>query len=357
MDETGMLAKLLESEILSDESKREITETFRTVLESAKSDQEKALRVEFADRYQNDKEKIAEAVEQFVAQRMEGEIQEFHSDMKGLSEQRMKYVNAQTVLKEQAQAAIRRRLAIFEKALHRALAREAKELHEDLKVNRAAALRAITEAKAQSAADRQAFRVKGAKVIEHIINVKLDAQMRALSEDIQKAKQNDFGSRIFEAFMGEARRLFFNSHKELRNAMKAISEQQKTHAAEKAMLLGKIDEVKGIAGNAIKENRVIKENAERHYKTSRLLSTIPSGQARERMKLVLESSPVNKIEQTFKKYASQILSETQKSPQRTQFNEHAVGTRNGNGRNTEIENQDDDDIVNIRRLAGLATRQ
>ena len=79
---------------------------------------------------------------------------------------------------------------------------------------------------AQAAADRQAFRVKGAKVIEQIINVKLDAQMRALSEDIEKAKQNDFGSRIFEAFMGEARRLFFNSHKELRGAMKAISEQR-----------------------------------------------------------------------------------------------------------------------------------
>ncbi len=356
MDE--MLTKLLESEILSDETKKEISETFRSVLESAKSDQEKVLRKEFAERYETDKEKIAEAVEQFVAQRMENEITEFHSDMKGLSEQRMKYVNAQAELKEQAQTAIRRRLAIFEKAMHRALVRETKELHEDLKINRAAALRAITEAKAQSTADRQAFRVKGAKVIEHIINVKLDAQMRALSEDIEKAKQNDFGSRIFEAFMGEARRLFFNSHKELRNAMKTISEQQKSHAAEKAMLIGKIDEVKGIAGRAIRENRSIRENAERSQITGRLLNTVPAGQARDKMKMLLESSPVGKIEQTFKKFASEILSESRKpTQQRTQFNEHALGTRNGNGRITEAEEQDDEDIVNIRRLAGLATRQ
>jgi hypothetical protein len=82
-------------------------------------------------------------------------------------------------------------LEIFEKAMRRALVRETKELHEDLRVNRQAALRAITEAKAQAEADRQAFRVKGAKVLEHIINMKLDAQMRALSEDIEKAKQND----------------------------------------------------------------------------------------------------------------------------------------------------------------------
>ena len=150
MDE--MLKKLLENELLSDDTKKEITDTFRSVLEGAKADQEKALRAEFAERYDSDKEKIAEAVEQFVAQRMEGEIQEFHADMKGLSEQRMKYVNAQTELKEQAQTAIRKRLEIFEKALRRALVKETKELHEDLKVNRKAALTAIREAREQGEA-------------------------------------------------------------------------------------------------------------------------------------------------------------------------------------------------------------
>jgi hypothetical protein len=79
---TEDLKKLLESELLSDESKKEIAATFQSVLEDAKSEQEKALRAEFAERYESDKEKIAEAVEQFVAQRMENEISEFHGDMK-----------------------------------------------------------------------------------------------------------------------------------------------------------------------------------------------------------------------------------------------------------------------------------
>jgi hypothetical protein len=89
----------------------------------------------------------------------------------------------------------------------------------------------------------------------------------------------------------------------------------------------------------------------------RLLATVPAGAARENMKNLLESSPVDRIEHTFKKFASQILAEAKKSPQeRTQFNEHAVSLRNGNGRITEVEDPDDMDVVNIRRLAGITTR-
>lgn len=355
------LKKLLESELLSDESKKEIAETFRSVLEDAKVDLEKSLRAEFAERYETDKEKIAEAVEQFVAQRMENEITEFHTDMKALGEQRMKYVNAQSELREQAQSAIRKRMDIFEKALRRALVKETKELHEDLKVNRAAALRAITEAKQSAAADRQAFRVKGAKVLEQIINVKLESQIRALKEDIEKAKQNDFGSRIYEAFIGEARRMFFNSHKELRNAMKMIAEQQKTYESEKASLIAHIEEARAVAKKAISENRSIKESARRAQQTGRLLNTLPAGEARAKMKTLLEASSVADLEKTFRRYAPSILNESKKpersaSNERVQFNEHALSMRNGNGRITEVDDEDDNEIVNLRRLSGIVRK-
>jgi len=351
-----MLSKLLESDLLSDETKKEISETFRAVLEDAKTEQNKALRAEFAERYERDKEKIAEAVESYINEKMEREIQEFHGDLKGLAEQRMKYVNAQQALREQAQNAIRHRLAIFEKALRKALVRETKELHEDLKVNRQAALRAITEAKAGGEADRQAFRAKGAKVLEHIINVKLDAQMRALKEDIEKAKQNDFGSRIFEAFMGEARRIFFNSHKELRSMLKKINEQEQMHKQEKTNLLNKIGEVTTIAKKAVQENRQIRESATRSKKMGELLTTIPSGIAREKMKTLLESSPVPDMEKTFRKFAPSILTEVKK-PSRTQFTEHAIGTRYGNGRQPGMgDDQDDQEIVQLRQLAGIVRK-
>ena len=353
MDE--MLKKLLESEVLNDETKKEIADTFRGVLEGAKTEQEKALREEFAERYERDKEKIAEACEQYINQRMENEITEFHADMKGLSEQRMKYVNATQALREQAQHAIRHRLTVFEKALRKALVKETKELHEDLKVNRQAALRAITEAKAQTEADRQAFRQKGSKVLEHIINVKLDSNMRALKEDIEKAKENDFGSRIFEAFIGEARRMFFNSHKELRNLLKKLNEQQHNHEAEKAALLNKLAETQTVAKKAIHESRQIKETAMRSQMMNKLLATMPVGNAREKMKFLLESTSAAEMEKTFRKFAPSILKEAKKEPPKAVFNEHAVGLRNGNGRITGGED-DDQEIVQLRALAGIVRK-
>ena len=208
---------------------------------------------------------------------------------------------------------------------------------------------------------RQAFRIKGAKVLEHIINVKLDSQMRALKEDIEKAKQNDFGARIYEAFIGEARRMFFNSHKELRNAMKMIAEQQKTYEAEKAELVAHINEARTVARQAVAENRSIKEKAIREQKESRLLSVMPVGEARDKMKMILEASSVADMEKTFKKYASSIITEAKRTAQpsgsdRQQFNEHAIGMRNGNGRITAADEEDDDDVVNLRRLSGIVRK-
>lgn len=353
-----MLEKILENELFSEDTKKEIAESFRAILDEAKTAQEKALRAEFTERYEHDKEKIAEAVQQYIDQGVEKEMSEFHADWKAVNEQRVKYVNAQAMLKEHAHKAIRDRLAVFEKALLKAFHKETKELHEDLKVNRAAALRAITEAKAQAEADRQAFKTKGAKVLEHILKVQFDSEKRAMMEDIEKAKQNDFGSRIFEAFMGEARRLFFNSHKELRNLLKKLNEQKTAYAAEKAALLKQINEAKAIANKAIVENRQIKESAIRTQKMNQLLSTVPSGIAREKMKTLLESSAVTDLEKTFRKFAPSILTEARApSSNKTRLQEHAapvIGVRNGNGRSAMVEVEDDEDIVTLRHRAGIS---
>jgi hypothetical protein len=282
-----LLKKLLENDLLSDDTKNEITGNFKKILEDARIDIERKVRAELAELYQNDVKKIAEAVDKYVNQHMESEITEFHGELKTLAEQRLKYVNAQVSLKENVQNAIKKRLSIFEKALHKALLKETKELHSDLKTNRSAVLREMNEIKAQAAADREAFKQKGAKVLEHIINVKNEKHWAEIKEDIQKAKESDFGIRIYEAFMGEARRLFFNSHKELRDLTNKINEQEAAHKAEKEQLVNKLNEVTTVARKAIGDNKKIQESAVRYTKMNRMLSTIPSGRAREQMKTLL----------------------------------------------------------------------
>lgn len=357
MDET--LAKLLSNDMFSEETKKELSDVFRQSLEEAKVEQEKSLREEFATRFDTEKEKIAEAIQQYVDQKNEAEMTEFYADWKGVNEQRMKYVNAQATLKEHAKAAIAQRMQVFEKAIKRALMRETKELHEELKVNRTAAVRAITEAKAQAEADRQAFKTKGAKVLEHILQVQFDSKLRAMKEDIDKAKQNDFGSRIFEAFMGEARRLFFNSNKELRVLLKQMNEQQQAFAQMKADYEQQLYEARVSANTAINENRQIKESAIRHQKMNKLLNTVPVGIARERMKTLLEASNVKDMERTFQKYASEILTETTRPGTRkpADLTEHALTLRTGNGRQAIAEDDGDEaEFKQLRALAGIVRR-
>jgi hypothetical protein len=347
--------KLLDNEVFSEETKKAISDAFVASLEEAKAAQAKQLREEFATRYDTDKEKIAEAIQQYVDQKNEAEMVEFHADMKALNEQRMKYVNAQATLKEHAKKAIAQRLQVFEKAIQRALVKETKELHEDLKVNRSAAVRAINESKQLAEADRNAFRTKGAKVLEHILKVQFDSKLRSMQEDIEKAKQNDFGSRIFEAFMGEARRLFFNSHKEIRGLLKTIQEQQSNFESEKQELLQQLSESHQIARKAVGEVRQIKESALRAQKMNRLLAPIPTGNARDAMRRLLEASSVKDMERTFEKFRGQVLTEAPlvRKPQAELTEFAGAGARFGHGHQTVAEDVDDDEIQKLRDLAGI----
>lgn len=348
-----LLKNLLQNEILSEDTRNEITEGFKKILGEARAEIEKTVRSELAELYQNDIKKIAEAVDVYVNKHIKEEMDEFHGQMKGLADQRMKYVNAHNALKEQAQAAIKHRLSIFEKAINKALLKETKELHADLKTNRAATIKAITEAKAQATADREAFKQKGAKVLEHILNVKFKKEWDEIKEDIQKVRENDFGTRIFEAFMGEARRLFFNSHKELNNLNQQLAEQKKAYGMDRAKLLKKLEETQNVAKKAISDNKKIQESAIRSKAMNRMLATIPSGAAREQMKTLLESSATADLEKTFKKYANVILKENNNKvrPNSKPILEGAI--RNGNGRQLESVEDDDQEIINLRRLSGI----
>jgi hypothetical protein len=73
------------------------------------------------------------------------------------------------------------------------------------------------------------------------------------------------------------------------------------------------------------------------------------------MKFLLESTSAAEMEKTFRKFAPSILKEAKKEPPKAVFNEHAVGLRNGNGRITGGED-DDQEIVQLRALAGIVRK-
>ncbi len=338
MDE--LLKKILGSELLNEETRKEVAATFKKVLEEAKAEQDKAIRAEYAERYERDKVKIAEAVEP-------------------VEEQRLKYVNAQASLKEQARKVVQNKIALLVKVTERAMAKEIKELHDEMTTNRKAVLKTITETKARAEAERGAFKVKAAKVLEHIMKVKMEREFGQLREDIKIAKENDFGRRIYEAFMSEARRSFFNSSKEHKALLGKISEQETAHKTAIADLTKKLGAATTQVEAVTKNAKKLQESVARSQTMNKLLATVPAGTAREKMKLILEATSTANLDGTFKKYASQVLAEGRRSasPVEKKLNNLAIELRTGNAKNTLTESansvEDDDEIINLRRRAAI----
>lgn len=349
------LKKILESEVLTDETKQAVTEAFKKVLEEAKQVQENALRAEYADRYERDKVKIAEAVEQFVNERTEKHVTEMQEAVQALQSQRLKYVNAQAALSEKAKEQFRQKLQVLHAFNESRWKKEIAELHEEMKTNRKAVLKTIAENNARAAAERQTFKDKAAAVLHHIHQVQMPAEFGRLREDIKAAKENDFGRRIFEAFIGEARRSFFNAsaaHKEL---VAKIATMESAHKKALGEASKKLAEANAKVENTTRAANKLKESATRIATMNRLLGSVPNGAARDKMKQLLEASSTAHLESTFKKFAPQVLSESRTHPAPTRTEKLNFEVRTGNGKLVEaaVVGEDDDEIVTLRRRAAI----
>ena len=71
---SNIIKPLLDSELLSEESQREITEAWETRLNEAREQVRGELREEFAQRYEHDKTVMVEALDRMVTEGLQNEI-------------------------------------------------------------------------------------------------------------------------------------------------------------------------------------------------------------------------------------------------------------------------------------------
>ena len=353
------LKSILEGmDVLNDETRSALAETFKKTLEEAKVEQEKALRAEMAERYAKEKQAIHAALEQFLEQELTEAVADFKRGIDEVDSMKKQYADKTVAVKEQAAQFVKARLGAVEQVIEGILKRELSELHESEKVNRRAYLNAITEAKAASEADREAFRQKAALVLENIINVQVQGTLDELREDIKAARESDFGREIYEAFMVQFRRQFFDSSKEFRalNEAKAAAEAETKAVKAKAGKL--VKEARERATAAEGKAKKIEESVVRTRAIAKMLKPL-TGQTREKMRHMLEATATENLAGTYRKFLPEMLNEAKKGKQtsrRRKIEETVVELQTG-GQKTLNESkdtvEDDDDIVDIKRLAGL----
>jgi len=358
------LKSLFENNAISEEIRAEIEDAWTQKVEENKLSATAELRSEFAEKYEHDKANLTDAVDKMVSERIEAEMQELAADKKALAEERVKYATQIGEHSNKLKAFVFERLQSEISELHsdqkvmaenfqkleefvvEALSKEIAEFHQDKQDVAETKVRLIREAKAHFEKVRSNFVKKGAEKVSEIVSKTLKQEISSLKEDIDAARKNDFGRRLFETYSQEYNQSFLNSKSETAKLLKVVdTTNQQLEDAKKTA-----DEKVKIIESKVKEIEDLKNTAEREKVINELVTPLNAEQ-KDIMTNLLESVQTGALRKQFEKYIPAVLNG--RSPAKKQaLNE---GTEVTGDKETNIVNgsQFNSNIVDIRRLAGI----
>ena len=358
---------LLDAGIINEDTRQAINEAWESKINEAREQARAELREEFATRYEHDKSVMVEALDSMVTEALSVEIQEFAEEKKALAEDRVRFQRTMSEnagkfdqfmvsklaeeLKElradrkQYQEGIKR----LEKFVITALAEEIQEFETDKKAVVEARVRMVSEAKQQLADLKGQFIARSAKLVKEAVATNLDTEITQLKEDIQSARENMFGRRLFEAFASEFAVTHLNENREILKlrAEKSATEQAlveaKAHAEAKTALVESKE----------KEIKIIKESTTRKEVLVALLKPLNKEKAAI-MSDLLESVQADKLQQAFDKYLPAVLNNTS-APKQAPKAMLSEGRSAVTGDKTAKVSATEDftNVIEIKRLAGL----
>ena len=285
------LKALLESDAISEAMKSEIQEAWNTKVEENRRAVTAELREEFARKYEHDKSIMVEAIDKMLGEKLAEEMAEFHEDRKQLAEAKARYAVAmkestnllknfvmESLKKEvtelhEDQKAVAAKFSVLEEFIVEQLAKEIAEFQEDKKDLAETKVRLVRESKAHFEKVKRNFIERAASLISETVDKGLKAEISQLKEDIDLARRNDFGRKIFEAFASEYLTSHLNEKSETTKLLKVLEAKDK-----------QLVEAKTIAAKAIKiteaKNKEIKrlaESAQREKIMNELIAPLNKG--------------------------------------------------------------------------------
>lgn len=360
---------LLESGIVTEDTAQAINEAWESKLNEAREQVRAELREEFAQKYEHDKNVMVEALDKMVTEGLSAEISEFQQERQAMNEDR---VRAQIKMKESAQKfndfmvtklaeeirELRRDRQVqlesrekLEQFVVNALAREIKEFDQDKRAVVEAKVKLVAEAKQQLEALKSKFVAESAKKLSRSVSSHLKGEISQLKEDIKVAQENSFGRRLFEAFAAEFSSTHLNEKAETRKLLAQLAETEQRLAESVAST----KQAQKLVESKEREVRIIRESNLREKTMTELLGTLNEEKA-ETMRALLESVQTSKLKVAFDKYLPAVLnSNAQKSnaPKKQMISEGMVVTGDKAAIKTEVDTEDRDNVIDIKRLAGL----
>ena len=358
---------LVDSGIINEDTKLAISEAWESKLIEAREEIRTEMREEFSTRYEHDKSVMVEALDKMVSESLHAELSEFAEEKQQLAADRVRFN------KRMQEAA-----GNFDKFLVSKLAEEIKELRKDRKVTQESTqklehfvikvlaeeikefskdkqevietkVRLVAEAKSKLAALQDKFIAKSATLVKESVGKKLESELTQLKEDIQVARENNFGRRLFEAFASEFSITHLNENKELARLHKEIESREKLIAEAKAVATKNTRLVE----SKDQEIRMIKESQDRSSTLNDLLKPL-NKEKQSVMTQLLESVQTDKLKSAFEKYLPAVLNNgvAPKSEKTKVLSESRTEVTGDKSAKVSVETNYNN-VVEIKRLAGL----
>ena len=245
-----ILKAVLSSEILSEETKTQLTEHVKGLEKSLRESIEVEVRAELAEQWVQERDALAQKMEVFVSESLNQELNELRDDIKQFrdleSEYEQKLADQRLIMAEEVVAEKQR----LQEALNEEL---------------------------ETLVDK----------IDEFLEIRLSEELSELAEDIQQVKNSQLGNEMFEAYA----EIFMKSHLSKTGVMKKLEEAQQ----QVETLSAKLAETTNVNADLLRESKL-----------NDLLSNL-SGSKREQMQILLKGVATERLEETYKQFVGRIM--------------------------------------------------
>jgi hypothetical protein len=355
--------QLVESGVMTVETQSVIESAFAKKIQENRDQVTAELREEFAHKYEHDKGVMVEAIDKMLSERLAAEMAELAEDKKSLVEAKVAYQHKMKsdakVLESFVLGQLGKELVEFqndrqkvsenfqklEQFVVHALAREISEFAADKRDLAETKVKLVREAKTQFEAIKKQFIQRSAAVVQEAVTTKLTSEMKQLKEDIDSARENSFGRRLFEAFAQEYSTSYLNEKSETSKLLQIIQKKDQELAEAKQV----VAEKSTIVESKDREIRITKDLMERKAVMAEMLAPL-SADKKEVMQSLLESVKTSRLRDAYDKYLPAVIEgEKKKTTQKVALTESTEIT----GDKESKPEVGFDNILDIRKLAGL----
>jgi predicted DNA-binding protein YlxM (UPF0122 family) len=358
---------LSENVELSEDTKSQIAGLWEAKISEAREEVAATLREEFARKFEHDKGVLVESMDRFLTDKIRSELEEFAEDKRNLVSERTAYKTklsehakllnrfiTESVVKEMKdfqsdKKSMKENFSKLENFLLKQLAEEIQEFRLDKKSLVEQKVKMVAEGRKKIQEAKSEFIKKAAKIIESNVEKTLRSEITQFKNDIQIARENEFGRRIFESVAAEFMTSHLNEGTELRKMQKVLESKNTALAT----LTESVKKGKRLVEGLDTKLKATQDLVERQKVMTELLAPL-SKDKKGVMKELLESVQTKNLQGQYNKYLPSVLNGSEDKVKSTRSTLSESRSVNTGDRAMGAHNTESEDSVDLQRILALA---